>query len=95
MNYGGVLQSYALQRYLRNQGYDAEVITYWLSENNAHLKGHYWFDDSVPLLRRAINAVRNEYRKGFVFAEIYVDGGRLQFINDIRMSKGLSQCRRT
>ncbi|MGI5872806.1 MAG: polysaccharide pyruvyl transferase family protein, partial [Bacillota bacterium] len=44
LNYGGVLQSYALQRYLRNQGYDAEVITYWLSENNAHLKGHYWFD---------------------------------------------------
>ena len=88
LNYGGVLQSYALQRYLRNQGYDAEVITYWLSENNAHLKGHYWFDDSVPLLRRAINAVRNEYRKGFVFAEILRRWRTIKFIQRyIRMSE--------
>lgn len=87
LNYGGVLQSYALQRYLRNQGYDAEVITYWLSENNAHLKG-YWFDDSVPLLRRAINAVRNEYRKGFVFAEILRRWRTIKFIQRyIRMSE--------
>ena len=39
LNYGGVLQAYALQKVLSERGYDSEVINYWLSPNNEYLKG--------------------------------------------------------
>ncbi len=39
INYGGVLQTYALQQFLIKEGFDVEVIDYWLSKNNNALTG--------------------------------------------------------
>lgn len=81
LNYGGVLQSYALQRYLQNQGFNAEVLTYWLAENNQYLYGPHLLNDSLPLFIRILKYLKYEYRKGFVFSEIYRRWRTIQFIH--------------
>lgn len=52
LNYGGVLQAFALQKALRDKGYPAEVVDYWLSPRNSLLAGHF-FDVTRPPLARA------------------------------------------
>lgn len=41
LNYGGVLQAYAMQMALQEMGHDAVVIDRWLDEHNGHLFGPF------------------------------------------------------
>lgn len=41
LNYGGVLQAYAMQMALQEMGHDAVVIDRWLDARNAHLLGPF------------------------------------------------------
>lgn len=41
LNYGGVLQAFALQEALRDMGHEAIVIDRWLTPNNRHLEGDF------------------------------------------------------
>lgn len=87
INYGGVLQAYALQKHLRDNGYDAEVIDYWLTPMNTHLLG-FWLSASKPLWYRAIRFPYWCMRDGFVLSEII---RRLRTIRFIRRDIALSQ----
>ena len=39
INYGGVLQAYAMQKTLKDMGHDAVIIDHWLTPDNEPLKG--------------------------------------------------------
>ena len=41
LNYGGVLQAYAMQMALHAMGHEAVIIDRWLTENNSHLLGPF------------------------------------------------------
>jgi len=68
INYGGVLQAYALQKYLRDQNYDAELINYWCSRDNSYLDGGI-IGKKISfkvLVRLAIKFLKN----GFIYADL-------------------------
>ena len=79
INYGGVLQAYALQKHLRDNGYDAEVIDYWLTPSNGDLLG-FWLSASKPLWYRIIRFPYWCIRDGFVLAEIRRRRRTIRFI---------------
>lgn len=41
INYGGVLQAYAMQNALKDMGHDTVIIDHWLTPDNQHLKGPF------------------------------------------------------
>ncbi len=67
LNYGGVLQAFALQKVLRDRGYPAEVIDYWLSPRNSLLAGHF-FDETRSPLSRACHLLGFIFRRGPLYA---------------------------
>ncbi len=83
VNYGGVLQAYALQRVLRNKGYAAEVVDYWLSPRNALLNG-YFFDSTRSWLRRLTRATGYVFSRGpyYVWADIRRRRQTIRFIRE-------------
>lgn len=69
LNYGGVLQAYALQRVLRDLGYDAEVIDYWLSPYKTPLVAG-WKSSGRPLCRRISNLFREFLGENLFFGAL-------------------------
>lgn len=64
LNYGGVLQAYALQEVLNEQGYQAEVIRFWHSSYNSALYGLLRREGYNPIkrwLRLALYACKRNY----------------------------------
>lgn len=81
INYGGVLQAYALQKYLRSNGYDVEVIDYWLTPANGHLYG-FWLSESKTFLARVVRFPYWCIRDGFVWAEIRRRRRTMRFLRE-------------
>ena len=83
LNYGGVLQAFALQRVLRDKGYDAEVVDYWLAPRNARLNG-YFFDPSRSWLRRMTRAAGFLLKRGayYVRSDIARHRRTIRFIKE-------------
>lgn len=58
LNYGGVLQAYALQLALEDMGYDPVIVDLWLTRSNWHLCGPFtwskqvWKDTLIKLIVR-------------------------------------------
>lgn len=69
INYGGVLQAYALQQALAKEGVACEVIDYWRSTNNIYLRGD-WLDKTVPLGKRLCKLITYSIRYEFPLGEI-------------------------
>lgn len=69
INYGGVLQAFALQQVLRAQDVDSEIIDYWLSPANTHLTG-YFLSAQIPLWKRLVRLPLFELRDGFVLQDV-------------------------
>jgi hypothetical protein len=66
LNYGGVLQAYALQRVLLSRGYAAELVDYWLAPRNALLNGHF-FDPGRSTLKRASRIAGYLFKRGIFY----------------------------
>ncbi len=91
INYGGVLQAYALQRYLLNRGYEVEVIDYWLRPDNVSLRG-FWLNSSYSLIHRVCRFFYIWLRDGFTVAEIVRRLRTIRFIRD-SIRCGVPSCR--
>ncbi|OQC16061.1 MAG: Polysaccharide pyruvyl transferase [Lentisphaerae bacterium ADurb.Bin082] len=64
LNYGGVLQAFALQEVLNEQGYQAEVIRFWHSPGNVFLYGRLrqkGYNRLRRLLRLAYYSLKRNY----------------------------------
>lgn len=87
INYGGVLQAYALQTVLGREGFDATVVDYWCSPNNTYLYGAY-LDPSVPLWKRAAYLAYHTARYGFAVGELVRRLRTIRFLKTrMRLSK--------
>lgn len=91
INYGGVLQAYALQRVLRNEKYDVEIIDYWLTPTNTHLYGG-GNNPLIPVIARLRKLLRFVVRCDFVGFYYYLLSNRfahtIMFIKqEISLSK--------
>ncbi|MDA3926405.1 MAG: polysaccharide pyruvyl transferase family protein [Kiritimatiellae bacterium] len=79
INYGGVLQAYALQKVLQDNGYDVEVIDFWLTPENTHLLGE-WLDGHISIPKRVIRFCMQTVLVGYVRDEIVRRKRTIQFL---------------
>ena len=91
LNYGGVLQAYALQRFLLDQGYSADLIDYWLMSANEPLLG-FCKNPNIRLLKKFYTVLQAFRRLDIPSLYFYFDERRRfktqQFIrNQLRMSE--------
>lgn len=70
INYGGVLQAYALQKFLSDRGLGAETIDYWFSADNNALTGGVT-DQGGFSLHMLIRLLRNFFLNGIVISDIF------------------------
>jgi len=81
INYGGVLQAYALQQFLQQSGYDVEVIDYWITPTNNHLHG-FWLHRKIPLIKKLVRLPLWLVRDGFVVSDIKRRIRTIQFLKE-------------
>jgi hypothetical protein len=81
LNYGGVLQSYALQGVLNKNDYDAEVIRFWHTPSNAVLYGYVYNPSSWRKIRNIRTIVRAQLRNGLAFSDLCRRLRTINFIN--------------
>lgn len=87
LNYGGVLQAYALQRVLRDRGYDVEVIDYWYSQRNIDLYGEYLTASGFDWRKIAL-FIKKQLRVGFMFGELRRRESTISFLDKhIKLSR--------
>lgn len=67
INYGAVLQTYALQKYLNNDGYDAEVIDYRCDHMERFYKILSVRDKSIKQIIRGLMNFGYAYKKKKLF----------------------------
>jgi coenzyme F420-reducing hydrogenase beta subunit len=88
LNYGGVLQAFALQRALLSRGVDTELVDYWLAPRNEQLWGYY-LDPSRPLFKRVLRAARHALKRGayYIWADIARRRKTVRFLRErVRLS---------
>jgi len=87
LNYGGVLQAYALQKVLRNNVVNAEIIDYWSSRDNADLYGGLLCSKLLPTTR-LYRFFKNILKNGFAFADLVRRKRTVSFLkNKISLSQ--------
>jgi hypothetical protein len=82
LNYGGVLQAFALQKAIKNFGVNVKIIDYWISPGNSHLLG-YWFGAKDWLVVKVLRFVYLSFRDGFVFDSIVRRYRTIKFIRTL------------
>lgn len=69
INYGGLLQAYALQTLLAKKGFNVEFVDYWFSRNNVALTGGI-IDQDFGSIKRIVRFFKNLIQNGYVYSEI-------------------------
>lgn len=68
LNYGAVLQAYALQKKLNDDGYDTEVLRLWLSPDNHALYG-FFQNKSVSYIRRGYHLAKHIIKHDYIYSD--------------------------
>lgn len=80
INYGGVLQAYALQRVLTLKGFDVDIIDYWVTPDNSYLYSTY-LNPSISRWKRFFYFICHTVRYGFVSGKIKRCRNTIAFLN--------------
>jgi len=69
VNYGGVLQAFALQRFLFAEGIPSEIVDYWCTKHNKALTGGY-LNSELPSWYRFCCLALTYFRNGFLIDDM-------------------------